>query len=499
MAYTDPLIDIADRTKRSILGDLEWAANFGNQFKENWLGEQRIPEQVSQTRLADAQNRFRLSERLQNWSNDLESSAAQSEFNAWNNRYNVERIPELEAQRDLNRQWEMTQTQGNLDAFDSQQKLQQLQRDQQILESENQIEQLTFDRIYDQMASEIPDYATMTPSQRYEAMMNLANDRNADPRVKARIKRKYIEASEEDLANVRSYAAAATQLEALKRTVAQLGSNAPAGLITQYAQAQSELMKYQMLIKDPESIRLASELGMLPKSLAGYLIGVITGQFPLTDQQVQMATQAATGVAPYVASQPATQGPAAAQGMASAPQLSDQYQLQQPGTPTPVPQNAGFVPAQPQQFNPVGQVGQQQLVSQVSPQGEIGLTPQPQMISNPNAEFIPPAPQPDLSNVPMPSVPGAIAVVPYRQPEIFDTIDIFPIMTMAQNNGISSDLLEVLRNDQVTLASLPFNISSVRDLAIQVNSLPEGALKEILSELVAAKYESLLEMFNANR
>lgn len=318
-------LDVSEQARNQILGSLDWASTFGNQLNENFVDQAEIPEALSRTRLNDANNRFNLSERVQNWNNDLQASGAEAQWNNWSNQYRNSQFDDITQLETLQRDSELMQTRANIDNFEQTQKLQSLQNEQAILETEEAMDKVTFDRMYDQLTASIPDYYSLPPSQRYEAAIDAANERNVPDRVKARIRRNYIESSQEDLENLRKLSSAKQQLTQMENTIRELtsrGVNVPSSMITAYSNIQNDIIGYQSSIRDLEgSIRVGQDLGVLNARQAGEILG------RPVDVNVDPATQFLQSV-PVVATNQPENAPAVTQ-------------------PTPVPQQTTQQPAQP--------------------------------------------------------------------------------------------------------------------------------------------------------
>lgn len=439
-------LDVAEQARNQILGSIDWASTFGNQLNENFVGQQEIPERLTRTRLNNLNNQFGISERLQNWTNDLEASGAESQFNNWYNQYRTNEFDDITRLESLQREADLLQSRANIDNFEQSQKLQNIQQEQAILESEEAIDKMTFDRMYEQLVSSIPDYYSMSPSQRYEAATDLANEQGAPDRVKARIRRKYIESSQEDLENLRKLSGAQQQLSQMERTMAQLsqaGQNIPASMVTAYANMQNDIVGYRTAIRDLEgSARIGLDMGILNPRQVGEILGRPETDFMGLAERFQRSV-------PLVA--------------------KDQPEV------APIQVNSG---------TPV----QQYEAPPAPPAVETGQPVQQYQA--------PPAPAPQ----PQPAAPRPITV-PYQQDVNLENYARRGSLREGIENDPSfpRDLVGVLSNTQYTSENLPSEISKLIRLRDYIETIPDPSKRRVMEQLWGIKINSLDNFINDNR
>lgn len=267
MAYYDSLIPISDATRNSILGNLEWASRFGNQFKENYVTEQEIPERVSRARLGDATNRFNLQNRMNRWDTDLEQQRIDSELGLRTTRYALDDFDEARSAERTLRDLEVRRSQADLSMLEDKTELERTRLQIDRLNNESEIEKRTFDLMRDRVISQIPNYAALSPAQRYDAEIRIANqiqDSTSKNAVIARINKSYVEENNTEFENINQY----TRLIEQRKRLIEQGTepNNP------YLKKLNQMIQMSELIIPHEFVLSAAKSGLISLETANQII-----------------------------------------------------------------------------------------------------------------------------------------------------------------------------------------------------------------------------------
>lgn len=502
-------LDVAQQTYDFLRNQQRDAATFGNQFNENFLGQSRIPEELSQTRLNDLTNRFNIADRLATWEDDLAASSAESQYQNWFNNYRLSEFDDITRQESLNRDLEIMNTRANIDNFESQQKLAQLQNEQAQLEAEANIDKLTYDRMYDELKSTIPDYVTMTPSERYEKLKQAAVDTNAPDRVVARIKREYLQQSQDQLNAVRNMAALVQQRTQLERLISQTGEAPTSTMVNAWNNLSNQIAGFQVQITDPAIIRNAVDLGIITVSQAGSLLNqsrTDLGFSPVDPRNVQ---DAANNIGGYNYQAPPT--PETQSQTTSAPTLGQNTgNIIQPGQPVPMPSQ----PPVPQiQGNPVTDINAWEGLAQSLPpcatedsvncvwranvQGNgqgtsfiaIGDPDNPQIIRMPQQDAITP-PQPQANQF----------SVPYQESNLVSSAlqDGRIVQAIENDPNFPRSLVGVLSKTNYSPSTWMQDRDNLIRLSEQLELMTNPTERRVMQTILEAKLDAFVNMLRQN-
>lgn len=441
MAYSDPLVDVSDRVQKSILDSLGWAATFGNQFNENFVEQQRIAERLSSTRLNDANNRFGLQERNQNWNSDLEGSRLQSQLGVKEGRYaldNFEQSKALEREEQNLRISTLRQQQAENMARIGLAEQEAVNRRTELeirrLEQESSLEAATFDRMYEAIEGAVPYDPTTDNYTRYEMLLNEAKRRKSPPQVIARITKAFIE----DNADIMEYFGYWNNARAI---VAEM--DARGGPSTPEEQTRYNAMKSLMEVTRIQIPQGFIEAGMKNKTISG----IDGAKFINGDEGSGVAQAAASGVAAEVVTPNMTE----ADFMA-------------------IPLNPETAATQPAQQAVQGEA-----------QGEATVQ-EPAPVTQPAAE---PAP------APVPQVTQA-----FKQPEVVnDPANYVYVESIEQRPDFPAELAGLMKTPVNTLddfISIAEKLNQLKEYYITINADP------IAKSVLADYMKSLLEFANNN-
>lgn len=347
MAYTDSILTPARDARNFILESLDYAATAGNQFNENFVGQQQIPERLSRTRLNDLNNRFGIEDRQNTWETDLERNRLESELGVRTNRYALDDFDAAREAERRQRDLQLQKAEQELEFFDEERINRRLALDNERLRLEGEIEKRTFDNQYDELIGAIEGYAFLPALERYTRLMDLADARKVHPNVKARINNDFLETNAREFRMFNVYVSLSKQIEdAINRGVDPNSA--------ELQDLRKRANNLRVLGINQEVIAAAARQGLISMESAGYLL-----DNPATENAAQQAVNApvAGGEQPSVpdsglmtdTGQPIDRYVSPANGgMVDTGQPIDSYEspmeVQAPPAPAPVTQEQAPVP-----------------------------------------------------------------------------------------------------------------------------------------------------------
>lgn len=329
MAYTDSILTPARDARNFILESLDYAATAGNQFNENFVGQQQIPERLSRTRLNDLNNRFGIEDRQNTWGTDLERNRLESELGVRTNRYELDDFDAAREAERRQRDLQLQKAEQELEFFDEERINRRLQLDNERLRLEGEIEKRTFDNQYDDLIGAIEGYAFLPALERYTRLMDLADARKVHPNVKARINNDFLKTNAREFRMFNVYVSLSKQIEdAINRGVDPNSE--------ELQDLRKRANNLRVLGINQEVIAAAARQGLISMESAGYLL-----DNPATENAAQQAVNSPVpgGDQPSVPDSGV---------MTDTGQPIDSYEspmeVQAPPTPAPVTQEQAPVP-----------------------------------------------------------------------------------------------------------------------------------------------------------
>jgi hypothetical protein len=195
------VFEIAREVQSKLEDDLTFPLRQKEAFRQSFLADERMPEEMTQTRLNTMNNRFDMQNRANTWNQELANNQLDAQFTGMQTQGNIDTFAEKQRLEKLKREadeqkyrldmekdkFDLQNIDRKRDEWEAKSKADIAAEKQRLYESEDKITAFGADREFKEIMAQFPDWESMPGSQKAQALWEATRSKDIAIRNRAKL------------------------------------------------------------------------------------------------------------------------------------------------------------------------------------------------------------------------------------------------------------------------------------------------------------------------
>jgi hypothetical protein len=195
------VFEIAREVQSKLEDDLSFPLRHKEAFRQSFLADERMPEEMTQTRLNTMNNRFEMQNRANTWNQELTNNQLDAQFEGMRTQGEIDSFAAKQRLEDIKRQsdeqkyrldmekdkFDLQNIDRKREVWEAQSKADIAAEKQKLYESEDKITAFGADREFKAIMDKFPDWESMPGSQKAQALWEATRSKDMAIRNRAKL------------------------------------------------------------------------------------------------------------------------------------------------------------------------------------------------------------------------------------------------------------------------------------------------------------------------